>query len=244
MMDLILGREEVYQVSSRVWSFHRVNDVVKGISLKLSNMAGGFPFSCGGMQWKDSERLYLCGEFSQGTDEHNHIQQELVEAKSGYAAKRFIKSKYKHFVRSDFKDFRLQWMLYCVWSKCRGNEDFKKLLLSIPDNVVLLENTTTDNGGTAEIWGCRNRELTQYRTDLEKQLRQEYAHLKKKELERLITLETNKVNDVGEWKGQNNIGKILMLCRQALKEDREPTIDYTLLRDAKIHLRGKLLSFK
>lgn len=155
--DLILGQTEAYQISSAVWSFKRVDDIVHNINLKLSNMVGGFPFECAGMVWKDSERLYLCGKFSHNTEEHRQIKDLLLSATSGYAAKRFYKTPNKKRVRSDFDEFKLQWMLYCVWQKCKGNGDFRKLLLSIPSDVILLENTTTDNGGSAEIWGVETR---------------------------------------------------------------------------------------
>ena len=40
----ILGREEVYKASPRIWSFKYVNDIVNGIHLSLSNMVGCYPF--------------------------------------------------------------------------------------------------------------------------------------------------------------------------------------------------------
>lgn len=58
-----------------------------------------------------------------------------------------------------------------------------------------------------------------------------------------INLETNKINDVGEWRGQNNIGKILMICRDCIANGTEPPIDYELLRNANIHILGKKLTF-
>ena len=239
--DLVLGREEVYKASSRVWSFHKVDDIVEGINIKLSNMVGGFPFKFAGIEWKDSERLYLCGEFSSNTDEHNRIQSAIISSKSGYVAKRFVKTPNKKFVRDNFSEFRLQWMLFCVWVKCLGNSDFRRLLLSIPNDVILVENTTTDNGGSAEIWGCKNHVLHEVRQAKEKVIRESFKAKTKKELHRVINVETNKINDVGEWKGQNNIGKILLICRQSIKEGKEPSIDYDLLRDAQIYLLGKLL---
>lgn len=165
--DIILGQVENYKASSNVWSFKRVDDIVNGVNLKLSNMVGGFPFEYAGILWKDGERLYLCGEFSHNTEEHRQIQNLILAAKSGYAAKRFYKTPNKKLVRSDFNSFRLQWMLYCVWQKCKGNEEFRKLLLSIPSDVILVENTTTDNGGSAELWGCRNKELVNKRKIVE-----------------------------------------------------------------------------
>ena len=139
-VNLVLGREEVYKASPRIWSFKYSDDIVNGINLSLSNMVGSYPFMCGGYQWRDSERLYLCGEFSTETEQDYHIQQKLVEAKSGYAAKRFVKSPNKRFVKVDFAEFRLQWMLYVVWQKCKGNADFRKLLMQVPDDVTLVEN--------------------------------------------------------------------------------------------------------
>lgn len=241
--DIILGQVENYKASSNVWSFKRVDDIVNGVNLKLSNMVGGFPFEYAGILWKDSERLYLCGEFSHNTEEHRQIQNLILAAKSGYAAKRFYKTPNKKLVRSDFKSFKLQWMLHCVWEKCKGNEEFRKLLLSIPSDVILVENTTIDNGGSAEIWGCRNKELVNKRKIVEAQLREQHQDKTKKEIEYLINVETNKIDDIGEWRGQNNIGKILMICRQCIEEGTVPDIDYNMLNEAKIYIAGNLISF-
>ena len=242
--NIVLGREEVYKASPRIWSFKYADDIVNGINLSLSNMVGGYPFECGGYLWRDSERLYLCGEFSTDTEQDCQIQYKLVEAKSGYAAKRFVKSPNKHFVRTDFEEFRLQWMLYVVWQKCQGNADFRELLMQVPNDVVLVENTTTDNQGSADVWGCRNKELMSFRNTLAAEITKENPTMRKKDLKHLINIETNKVNSIGEWRGQNNIGKILMICRDSIREKVEPRIDYDLLRRSNIYLFGKLLTFE
>ena len=144
-----LGREErIVASEAPVWCFKKVTDIVEGVELRLSNMAGGYPFVFAGVNWPSSEQLYLCGEFTDST-----IQQELLSQTSGYAAKRFIKAKYKTLVRADFTTFRLQWMLFVVWQKCLGNEAFRKKLLSLPEGIILIEETTLDTGGTAQIWG-------------------------------------------------------------------------------------------
>ena len=242
--NLVLGREEVYKASPRIWSFKYTYDIVNGMNLNLSNMVSAYPFEYGGYQWKDSERLYLCGEFSTNIEQHYQIQRKLVEAKSGYAAKRFVKSPNNQFVRADFAEFRLQWMLFVVWQKCKGNANFRKLLLQIPDGVTLVENTTTtDKGGTAEVWGCRNAELVDYRNSLAAEITKAYPTIKKKDLKLLINIETNKINSIGEWRGQNNIGKIFLICRGCIKEGKQPVIDYDLLRNAQIHIFGKPLQF-
>ena len=231
--NLVLGREEVYKASPCIWSFKYTYDIVNGMNLNLSNMVSAYPFECGGYLWKDSERLYLCGEFSENTERHNEIQQRLVKSVSGYAAKRFVKSPNKRLVRSDFASFRLQWMLYVVWQKCKGNADFRKLLMQVPSDVVLVENTTDDKGGSAEIWGW----------SLAAEIKKANPTMKKKDLEHLINVETNKVNSIGEWRGQNSIGKILMICRDCIINGTEPVINYNLLRNAQIHIFGKQLQF-
>ena len=242
-VNLVLGREEVYKASPRIWSFKFTDDVVNGINLNLSNMVSAYPFEYGGYHWKDSERLYLCGEFSTNSEQDYGIQQLLVKSVSGYAAKRFVKSPNKRLVRSDFPSFRLQWMLYVVWQKCKGNADYRKLLMQVPDDVTLVENTTTDKGGTAEVWGCRNAELVDYRKSLAAEITRANPNMKKKDLKHLINVETNKVDSIGEWRGQNNIGKILMICRDCIIKGTEPVINYDLLRDAQIHIFGKPLQF-
>ena len=243
MKNYYLGREEAYIANSQVWSFKYAKDIVNGINLCISNMAGGFPFECGGRVWKDSERLYLCGEWSNNTDEHRFIQECLLSYTSGFGAKRFGKSRFRKFVRPDFADFRLQWMIYCVWQKCKGNEDFRKLLLQIPQDAILVENTTTDKWDSADIWGCEIWELENKRANLATVLMERHKDLKRKERDYIINVETNKINDIGVWKGQNNIGKILMLCRDCIREETEPQIDYDLLRRSNIYILGELYTF-
>ena len=63
----------------------------------------------------------------------------MISATSGYAAKRYKKSKHKQKIRPDFTTFRHQWMLWCVWQKCLGSEKFRKHLLSMPDDAIIVE---------------------------------------------------------------------------------------------------------
>lgn len=242
MKNYYLGREEAYIASPQVWSFINTDDIVNGINLRLSNMAGGFPFELNGHHFTSSECLYLCGEWSNNTEEHKMIQDYLMQMVSGYACKRFGKAKFYKQVREDFPSFRLQWMLYCVWQKCKGNADFRQLLLST-GNAILVENTTKDKWNSAEIWGCKNEELLNKRLNLETVLMHNHKDMKQKDLKHLINIETNKINDIGVWKGQNNIGKILMLCRDCIREGTEPQIDYDLLKRSNIYILGELLTF-
>lgn len=235
-----LGREERIAASEQpVWCFKKVTDIVEGIELRLSNMAGGYPFEFAGVRWPSSEQLYLAGEFIDPD-----IQRELLSVTSGYAAKRFIKAKHKKQVREDFSTFRLHWMLFVVWQKCLGNADFRNKLLSLPEGVILIEETTLDNGGTATVWGCRNTELVAHRKQLTDRFKRwNGSNLTKKELDLKLNIETNKVRNIGVFEGQNNIGKILMICRRCIIEGTEPPIDRALLNRADITLFGKTIRF-
>ena len=48
----------------------------------------------------------------------------------------------------------------------------------------------------------------------------------------------------GEFWGKNIMGKILMDCRDALRNGSEPLIDYALLREKRINMLGRLVSFE
>lgn len=234
-----LGREERIVASEcLVWCFRKVTDIVDSVEMRLSNMAGGYPFEFADMNWPSSEQLYLCGEFT----DYN-IQGELQCQTSGFAAKKFVKTKYKKQIREDFPTFRIQWMLFVVWQKCLGNEAFREILLSIPEGVILVEETTRDTGDTATVWGCRNKELIVYRKRLKERIKRNSINLSKKQLDLRINIETNKVRNIGVFEGQNNMGKILMICRRCLLDGVEPTIDRDLLNRSDIAILGNHLTF-
>lgn len=239
-VSLRLDEEETYDPTCQtIWSFKHVDDIVEGMVLNLGNMTSCYPFEVNGVGWRSSEELYLCGEFSHPTPVHRAVQEEIRNARSPYAAKRFVKAKHRREVRDDFPEFRTQWMLWVVWQKCLGNEDFRLKLLSIPDDVILVEETTTDTGGTGQIWGCSNRELVKARKAREKELTEQNSHLKKTELKKLLNVELNKIRNVGVFTGRNNIGKILMICRGCLRSGTTPTIDYAALRSRDIFILGQ-----
>lgn len=234
-----LGREERIVASEcPVWCFRKVTDIVEDVEMRLSNMAGGYPFEFAGIDCPSSEQLYLCGEF---TDPK--IQREFLSQRSGFAAKKFVKAKYKKQIREDFPTFRIQWMLFVVWQKCHGNEAFREKLLSIPEGVILVEETTRDTVGTAQIWGCRNKELIDYRKKLSERIKRHSVNFNKKQLNLCINIETNKVRDIGIFEGQNNMGKILMICRRCLLDGIEPPIDRDLLNRSDIYILGKYFTF-
>ena len=246
--EIILGRVEHIDASHfNCLSFSKVSDVVNGIDLRLTNMAGGYPFSFGGATWHDSETLYLCGEFSDSSEKHLLVQEDMQRQTSGFAAKRFIKKRNNNLIRQDFADFRIQWMLYVIWQKCKGNADFANLLLKLPHDVIIIEDTTKQHSDTKEIWGCTNQALSAKRAEVKKetvrQAKESNPKVSKAALKRIVNSETCKVNGIGTFVGQNNLGKILMICRDCLIQGVEPLIDYALLNRSNIYILGRRLSF-
>lgn len=246
--EIFLGRVEHINASHfNCLSFAKASDMANGINVRLSNMAGGYPFSFGGATWHDSETLYLCGEFSDSSEKHLLVQEDMQRQTSGFAAKRFIKKRNSNLIRQDFADFRVQWMLYVVWQKCMGNADFANLLLKLPHDAIIIEDTTKQHGDTKEVWGCTNTELAIRRAELKKkvtrQAKSDNPKISKAALKRLVNMEICKVNSFGVFVGQNNLGKILMICRDCLIQGVEPPIDYNLLETKDIHILGKRISF-
>ena len=246
--EIILGRVEHINASHfNCLSFSKASDIVNGINVRLSNMAGGYPFSFGGVTWHDSETLYLCGEFSDSSEKHLLVQEDMQRQTSGFAAKRFIKKRNNNLIRQDFADFRIQWMLYVVWQKCKGNADFANLLLKLPHDAIIIEDTTKQHGDTREVWGCTNTELAIRRAEVKKkvtrQAKTNNPKISKAALKRIVNSETCKVNGIGTFVGQNNLGKILMICRDCLIQGVEPPIDNALLNRSNIYILGRRLSF-
>ena len=246
--EIILGRVEHINASHfNCLSFSKASDIVNGINVRLTNMAGGYPFDFAGTTWHDSEMLYLCGEFSENSPLHQTIQEQMRNQTSGFASKLFVKDKYKNFIRQDFADFRLHWMLFVVWMKCKGNAEFATLLSQIPQDAIIIEDTTKQHGDTREVWGCTNTELAIRRAELKKkvtrQAKSDNPKISKAALKRIVNSETCKVNGIGTFVGQNNLGKILMICRDCIIQGVEPPIDYALLESKDIHIMGKRLTF-
>lgn len=237
-------REEAYNAASlNCYAFRRGTDERNGIVLSLGNMVSGHPFILDGVRFHNSECAYIAGAFSDGTAEHLALQERLAECTNGFMAKKAIHKPNEALKRADWEVFNVQWMLYCVWMKCLGNGDFRKLLLSLPVDAVIIEDSTFQNGRTAIVWGTRNAELKKRLNLLKKELKAKNmtkAAIKRKlDEKRLGELAT-----IGVFRGKNVMGKILMACRDALRNGSVPQIDYALLREKRINLLGHLLTFE
>lgn len=240
-----LNKIESYDTTKfNCWSFKNSDDVREDIAIPLGNQCSGFPFILNGYQFLTAESAYLCGEFSHNTAEHIAIQRELLEQPNGYIAKKKIKKQNLSQIRNDWDEFCVQWMLYVVWNKCKSNANFQNILLSIPSDAIIIENSTKNWGETAKIWASMNNELEDARDIVAKYVEFQNPYMKQKELDSFINHERNKINCIGSFTGGRNcMGKILKLCQIALMEDSEPPINYTLLNQKEIYLFGELLTF-
>lgn len=243
MNNIVLGREETYEVSPQVWTYGLLKTVVNGIHLNLCNTAEGFPFDFCGHSFTESIRLFMCGQWSNNTEEHLRIQNSIMQEQSSWACYMFVTSLNRRYIRNDFPTFQLQWMLFVTWQKCKGNADFRHLLLCIPRDITLVRDNTEDHSRSATLWGCRNME----RHIREKRLWKDFScrgdDQDPKEWRQKLDREMEKLKNIGEWKGQNNMGKILMICRDCLIGGNEPPIDYDLLNRSNIYLLGERLTF-
>ena len=64
--------------------------VVNGIHLNLCNTAEGFPFDFCGHSFTESIRLFMCGQWSNNTEEHLRIQNSIMQEQSSWACYRFV----------------------------------------------------------------------------------------------------------------------------------------------------------
>lgn len=234
---------EAYNASTQnCYAFRHGYDVRQGLSLSLGNMVRGYDFDLQGIHFHNSECAYIAGAFSDGTDAHLAVQRQLVACDNGYAAKKTIRKPHDNEKRADWETFNVEWMKYVVWQKCLGNEDFRGLLLSFPKNAVIIEDCTFQKGSTATVWGTRNDELKKRLNHLRKELKAQgmcKAAIKREQ----DRMRLGEWATVGQFVGQNLMGKILMACKQALECGHEPSIDYALLNSKHINILGKELSF-
>ena len=236
-------RTEAYDATVlNCYAFRRGTDERNGIVLALGNMVSGYPFDIEGVRFENSECAYIAGAFSLGTPQHLALQHQLTVCTNGFMAKKGIRKPHESEKRADWEAFNVEWMKYVVWQKCLGNSDFRKLLLSLPNDAIIIEDSTFQVGRTATVWGTRNvelkRRLNAYKKELKAQGMCKAAIKREQDRVRLGEWST-----IGVFRGQNLMGKILMTCKHALEQGTEPPIDYVLLQEAHINLLGRELTF-
>lgn len=240
--DIDLSRREEYDASKvEIRSFRHGYDVVDDSAFSLGNMCAGYPFVLNGERFNNSEAAYIAGMFSNNTAAHIRVQRLLQDNNDGYAAKKEIRKRNEVLARGkeDWEEFNIEWMKYVVWQKCQGNAAFAELLKKIPDETMIVENSTGMTGHTADFWGCFNPELEALR-DVKEEL---YLRKNPKAKKEDLNVERNKWHNFGIWRGTNAMGKILKMCSLCLKHGLEMPIDYSLLNSKHIYLFGNELHF-
>lgn len=246
-----LRRPEEYDTSKvKTWSFLHTDDVRDGNSINIGNFSTDHELDICGEHFYHSESAYIVGLFSQNTEESIKIQREVQYEKSPMDAKYTVRAKYtkQGKSRKDWDDFKHQWMLYVVWNKCLTNAKFAELLRLTPKDVFIIENTTNQTNGrkeddSSDYWGAKNKELEDGHDLIEREVELNNPTMAARELKNLKSIERNKINNVGIWKGINCLGKCLNICKYCLDNGTTPPIDYDLLRSKQIYLFGKLLTF-
>lgn len=237
-----------------VWAFRKSEDVVKNegeeVENKLGNMAAcKFKVTIDNDEYifSNSEALYICGMFSHNTAEHNEIQKALFEEKSGYSAKKNVRRKNENKKRADWNEFNVEWMKWVILQKVQGSAEFRDLLLKIPSNATIVENSTFQQkkeNDTSAFWGARNEELKTATKTVENYIDFTHPYEKKAITDRLKMKARNELQYIGKYVGVNCMGGILKMAQLYLLNGTPMPIDYDLLNSKYIHLFGHLLQFK
>lgn len=237
-----------------VWAFRKSEDVVKNegeeVENKLGNMAAcKFKVTIDNDEYifSNSEALYICGMFSHNTAEHNEIQKALFEEKSGYSAKKNVRRKNEDKKRADWNDYNVEWMKWVILQKVQGSAAFRDLLLKIPSNAIIVENSTFQQkkeNDTSAFWGARNEELKTATKTVENYIDFTHPYEKKAITDRLKMKARNELQYIGKYVGVNCMGGILKMAQLYLLNGTPMPIDYDLLNSKYIHLFGHLLQFK
>lgn len=248
-LDVFKFRCEFEYDTSKIecWSFNSGGDIRESINLRLGNMVNGYGLKILGILFPNSEVPYQLAIF-RDTREALKVQNMALYDESvsnGLKFKRkFIYNAQYKYVRRDL-DFEMgkqlwcyEWMKFVVWEKCKQNQAFRKILLSIPRNAMIIEQAQHKD---KLMWGCWNDELREARNVLKKTAMIE--NFVKKSSKKVMEAEY-KVNNIGIWKGQNAMGQILTMCKICLYDGVELPIDIELLNEARINWFGQKLYFE
>lgn len=238
--------EELYDTKEyNCWSFSKGGDEREGVLLEVGNMTNTFGVEFMGKQFLNSEALYQCAIFKNCL-EGIKIQSKLVGHNNGLKLKReFVyNEKYSSARRSDFEQSEIdgnrrtrplwctEWMKLIVMLKTIENPEFRQILASIPKDAIIIEKAPKKND---LMWGCINDEL-------EKE-REQIAML-------AVGLGMGKdrkplyfINNVGQWRGLNFMGKCLTYIKYCIHHGIPVPIDTDMLNEAQIMWFGTTLNF-
>jgi hypothetical protein len=242
-----LLQDEDYDCTSlNVWSYRKGGDCRDGVSLKYGNMCNGFPFSIGGVTFANSECAYVAGAYARKDPDCIRIQKMISEETNGQICKRLYRllPEYTRFIREDFYEYNVQYMMLVVWKKATLNKSFGDLLRNIPIDAHVVENTSLHRGSTAGYWGAKNKELMAAREVVENEIEKSGQFRYKYQREEAKMLAANSINDIGHFIGKNVMGKIIKMCSLSLIYNTIPPIDFDLFRRKELFFCGRpLLEF-
>jgi len=245
--DIVFTRVENYDTTKlNCVEFRNKGDMRFGIELNLGNMIGGYPLIVNSQMFENSECAYIGGLYSSKGKDSEEIQRLLSTHKNGLFGKktfRYRDNEYCKFKRQDWEDYNIEFMKYIILCKINTNEDFRNLLLFIPDNVMLIEDVSFMNGNNRLVWGCENNELKKIKKEKLKVLKQRLIEENIAYNKQFRQLLFNRIHNIGIWSGKNIMGKILTYFIVCMKNNIEPKIDFDLLRNMDIYWFGEKLNF-
>ena len=247
--DFSFRETHVYDTKKQeCWSFNSKTDVRDGISLQLGNMANGFGVDILGIKFPNTEVPYQLAIFNNEKDSVK-LQEDIINPEKGWLynglkmKRTFVRGReYVRFRRdTQFENGKelwcFEWMKWITWEKVRQNEEFRKLLLSIPKEAFIIEQAQRKSD---LMWGAWNEDLLAERKIV---IRAAQIGNGLGKSSRVVKDEIYKVNNVGEWVGENAEGQILTMAKLALNEGINMPIDEAMLNEAEINWFGKMLHF-
>jgi len=254
LSDIDYLRDEVYDTTMvKCIAFRNKGDQIitdngDTLVLNLGNMISN-PIKVGDVWFRSSECAYIAGVYSSNSSDCFDIQRQLSIYPNGLKAKRVFRNltnEYSKFQRKDWDSYNVELMKYIVISKIRSNSDYRNLLLSIPDNVMLIEDVSFLKGNKKLIWGAENPELKQIKKDKLKMLKQRLLVDNIQFSKRYTQILNNKIHGIGCYHGKNIMGKILTEAVIRMKhytDEPEIIVDYNLLDSKNIYWFGEKLNF-
>lgn len=247
--DFSFRKTHIYDTSKMdCWSFNSNTDVRNGISLDVGNMSNGFGVNILGIDFKNSEVPYQLAIFK--NDEVSvAVQKEIADPSNplfsnGLGMKRnyIYGKKYEPYRRDT--DFELgkqywcyEWMKVVVWEKVKQNKEFRDILLSIPQNAMIVEQAQKKSH---VMWGCWNEELMKERKIIRLA---DAVESGKPYNSPKVKSSIYQVNCASQWVGENAMGQILTMAKLALNQGVQLPINVQLLNEANICWFGDVLVF-
>lgn len=115
-------------------------------------MAGGFPISHDGKEWKSAEALFQSMRFSDP-----EIQEQIRAAKNGFAAKIVAKQNTDKMIVVLMSEKDLEQMEVVLRLKIEQHIKLREELLATGDQLIVEDVTARGLGGRNGFWGASNK---------------------------------------------------------------------------------------